>query len=180
MTAWYMLKHTDLSVSRRAAAEVWEAAFVELARGELAGMAAPAGLGLSFSAERSVQDELARESYADLGTVRAQCSGFGPYSQGSRLHKAGCKSIADLGTVRCLWGLDPTHREAGSAKLARKRIAELGIVLDGLEALHARRAARRASWCARIYAHLGRCWGSAAARPYHAARALCYGGMCCM
>lgn len=33
-------------------------------------MAAAGGLALSFSAERSVQDELARESYADLGTVR--------------------------------------------------------------------------------------------------------------
>ena len=54
----------------RAAAEAWEAAFLELAAGELSAMARAAGLGLSFSAERSVQDELARESYADLGTVR--------------------------------------------------------------------------------------------------------------
>jgi hypothetical protein len=34
-------------------------------------MAAAAGLALSYSAERSVQDELARESFADLGTARA-------------------------------------------------------------------------------------------------------------
>ncbi len=33
-------------------------------------MAAAAGLALSYSAERSVQDELARESFADLGTAR--------------------------------------------------------------------------------------------------------------
>ena len=57
----------------RAAAEAWEAAFVELARTQLTGMAANAGLRLSFSSERSVADELARESYADVSTVRA-CS----------------------------------------------------------------------------------------------------------
>ena len=54
----------------RAAAEAWEGAFVELARTQLSAMAAAAGLRLSFSAERSVADELARESYADVGTVR--------------------------------------------------------------------------------------------------------------
>ena len=53
----------------RAAAEAWEAAFVELARTQLGAMAAAAGLRLSFSSERSVADELARESYADVSTV---------------------------------------------------------------------------------------------------------------
>ena len=47
----------------RAAAEAWEAAFVELAHSNLSDVAAAAGLRLSFSAERSVADELARESY---------------------------------------------------------------------------------------------------------------------
>lgn len=54
----------------RAAAEAWEQTFVELARTQLSAMSAAAGLRLSFSAERSVADELARESYADVGTVR--------------------------------------------------------------------------------------------------------------
>ena len=57
-------------LSCRAAAEAWEAAFVELARTQLSVMAASAGLRLSFSSERSVADELARESYADVSTVR--------------------------------------------------------------------------------------------------------------
>jgi hypothetical protein len=39
-------------------------------------MAADAGLKLSFSAERSVADELARESYADVGTVWQDSSAF--------------------------------------------------------------------------------------------------------
>lgn len=43
---------------------------MELARTQLAAMAAQAGLRLSFSSERSVADELARESYADVSTVR--------------------------------------------------------------------------------------------------------------
>lgn len=40
----------------------WEAAFVHLASTALTEMAEAAGLRLSFSTERSVQDELARES----------------------------------------------------------------------------------------------------------------------
>ncbi len=59
----------SILLSCRAAAEAWEAAFVELARTQLASMAANAGLRLSFSSERSVADELARESYADVSTV---------------------------------------------------------------------------------------------------------------
>lgn len=42
-----------------------------LATGRLTQMAAAAGLRLSLSTERSVQDELARESTADVGTVLA-------------------------------------------------------------------------------------------------------------
>ena len=42
----------------------WEAAFVGLATGRLSDMAAAVGLRLSFSTERSVQDELSRESTA--------------------------------------------------------------------------------------------------------------------
>ena len=48
--------------SRRDAALAWEAAFVRLASTQLAAMAEGAGLRLSFSTERSVQDELSRES----------------------------------------------------------------------------------------------------------------------
>ena len=40
----------------------WEAAFVRLAAGKLTQLAQGTGLRLSFSTERSVQDELARES----------------------------------------------------------------------------------------------------------------------
>ena len=43
---------------------------MELARTQLSVMAVSAGLRLSFSSERSVADELARESYADVSTVR--------------------------------------------------------------------------------------------------------------
>ena len=43
---------------------------MQLARTQLSAMAANAGLRLSFSSERSVADELARESYADVSTVR--------------------------------------------------------------------------------------------------------------
>jgi hypothetical protein len=71
-----MLLNADCTVESpcgllfRAAVEAWEAAFIELAKTNLTSMAREAGLRLSFSAERSVADELARESYADVGTVR--------------------------------------------------------------------------------------------------------------
>ena len=55
---------TITTTPRREAALAWEAAFVGLAAGRLSAMAQGAGLRLSFSAERSVQDELARESTA--------------------------------------------------------------------------------------------------------------------
>jgi Niemann-Pick C1 protein len=46
----------------REAALAWEAAFVQLAATKLTNMAEGAGLRLSLSTERSVEDELARES----------------------------------------------------------------------------------------------------------------------
>ena len=53
----------------RDAALAWEAAFLKLAATEVRVMAETAGLRVSFSTERSVQDELSRESSADAGTV---------------------------------------------------------------------------------------------------------------
>ena len=50
----------------REAAEAWEAAFVDLAKGRLLRKATGGGLRLSFSAERSVADELARVGTALL------------------------------------------------------------------------------------------------------------------
>ena len=47
----------------------WEAAFVRLAYGNLTAMCQAAGLRLSYSAERSVEDELSRESSTDASTV---------------------------------------------------------------------------------------------------------------
>ncbi len=47
----------------------WEAAFVRLASGNLTAMCQAAGLRLSYSAERSVEDELSRESSTDASTV---------------------------------------------------------------------------------------------------------------
>ncbi|CAL8466999.1 g6535 [Coccomyxa elongata] len=68
-TAFVVTFPVDSSSDNRAAAEAWEAAFIELARTKLTQMAEEARLRLSFSAERSVTDELARESYADVSTV---------------------------------------------------------------------------------------------------------------
>jgi Niemann-Pick C1 protein len=55
--------------TRRRAAEAWEAVFLDLAAGKLTQMAGDAGLRLSYSTERSVEDELKRESGTDAGTV---------------------------------------------------------------------------------------------------------------
>ena len=55
----------------RAEAEAWETAFLDLAATELHDLATSAGLQLSYSSERSVKDELARESGADAATVGA-------------------------------------------------------------------------------------------------------------
>ena len=57
------------TVLHRAAALAWETAFIGLARDTLSTMAEGGGLSMSFSTERSVQDELERESYADASTV---------------------------------------------------------------------------------------------------------------
>ncbi len=54
----------------------WEAAFVQLASTRLAAMAEGAGLRLSFSTERSVQDELARESTSGEGDARPMAVSF--------------------------------------------------------------------------------------------------------
>ncbi len=55
--------------SCRPAALAWEAAFLELARTQLADMASAANLSLTFSAERSIRDEIDRETYTDMSTV---------------------------------------------------------------------------------------------------------------
>ncbi|KAF8057679.1 NPC1 [Scenedesmus sp. PABB004] len=68
-TAFVVTYPIDSGPATRAAALAWEAAFVALARGELSAMAAAANLTLSFQAERSVEDELRRESYTDAGVV---------------------------------------------------------------------------------------------------------------
>ena len=57
------------SLSCRPAALAWEAAFLELAHTQLTDMASAANLSLSFSAERSIQDEIDRETYTDMSTV---------------------------------------------------------------------------------------------------------------
>lgn len=51
------------------AALAWETAFLHLSATRLADMAAAADLNLSYSSERSVEDELGRESGADGATV---------------------------------------------------------------------------------------------------------------
>jgi Niemann-Pick C1 protein len=53
----------------RVAAEAWEAAFIRWAEEGLTEAAEAAGLGVAFSAERSVADELAREGTADAPAV---------------------------------------------------------------------------------------------------------------
>ncbi|GFR48083.1 hypothetical protein Agub_g9922, partial [Astrephomene gubernaculifera] len=78
--------------SLRPAALAWEAAFLQLAADKLAPAAASANLTLSYSAERSVQDELTRESRADAATVAA--------SYGIML----VYIAAALGSLPPLWG----------------------------------------------------------------------------
>ena len=53
----------------RDAALAWETAFLQLAQTRLKDLAAEANLKLSFSSERSVEDELARETASDSATV---------------------------------------------------------------------------------------------------------------
>ena len=57
------------ALSCRPAALAWEAAFLELARTQLTDMASASNLSLTFSAERSIRDEIDRETYTDMGTV---------------------------------------------------------------------------------------------------------------
>ncbi|KAK9823955.1 hypothetical protein WJX72_006638 [[Myrmecia] bisecta] len=68
-TAFVVTYPVDSSEHKRAAALAWEAAFLRLAQDTLRPMAQAARLDLSFSTERSVEDELARETYTDAGTV---------------------------------------------------------------------------------------------------------------
>ena len=70
-TPWWALRLTagDPTLSCRLAALAWEAGFLELARTRLTDMASAARLSLTFSAERSIRDEIDRETYTDMGTV---------------------------------------------------------------------------------------------------------------
>ena len=61
--------HQEVACQCRQAALAWEAAFLQLARTELTDMAHAANLSISYSAERSIQDEISRESFADASTV---------------------------------------------------------------------------------------------------------------
>ncbi|GIL73679.1 hypothetical protein Vretifemale_3814, partial [Volvox reticuliferus] len=70
-TAFVTTFPVSSSPSLRPAALAWERAFVHLATTRLKPLAEAANLSLSFSTERSVQDELSRESRADAGTVAA-------------------------------------------------------------------------------------------------------------
>ncbi|KAL4535608.1 hypothetical protein Ndes2526A_g06428 [Nannochloris sp. 'desiccata'] len=77
ITSWYAETATAFiityplssSLQLRQDVEAWEAAFLKLAQGKLTDLAKSKNLLLSFSAERSVEDELKRESNADAGTV---------------------------------------------------------------------------------------------------------------
>ncbi|DBB06657.1 TPA: hypothetical protein ACH3X1_012171 [Trebouxia sp. C0004] len=68
-TSFVVTYPVDSSPANRDAALAWEAAFLELAQTRLKHLAAEANLKLSFSSERSVEDELARETASDSATV---------------------------------------------------------------------------------------------------------------
>ncbi|KAL6768530.1 SSD3 [Auxenochlorella protothecoides x Auxenochlorella symbiontica] len=70
-TAFVVTFLLDPAPALRPAAEAWEAAFTTLAHTRLRSMAEEAGLRLSFSAQRSVADEISREGWADAWTVVA-------------------------------------------------------------------------------------------------------------
>ncbi|KAJ8762195.1 hypothetical protein K2173_007350 [Erythroxylum novogranatense] len=55
--------------NQTAIAAAWEEAFIQLAKDELLPMVLSKNLTLSFSSERSLEDELKRESFADVITV---------------------------------------------------------------------------------------------------------------
>jgi Niemann-Pick C1 protein len=68
-TSFVVTYPIDPSPENLPAALAWERAFLELAQGKLSEIARERNLTLSFSAQRSVQDELRRESTADAGVV---------------------------------------------------------------------------------------------------------------
>jgi len=68
-TAFIVTYPLSSSFILRQDVEAWEAAFLNLAKGRLTDLAKSKNLTLSFSTERSVEDELKRESNADAGTV---------------------------------------------------------------------------------------------------------------
>eukprot|EP00775_Hariotina_reticulata_P001814 gene1814-2147_t len=68
-TAFVVTYPIDSNPGNLAAALAWESAFIQLAKGPLSKMAAAANLSLAFQAERSVEDELKRESYTDASVV---------------------------------------------------------------------------------------------------------------
>ncbi|GMH37538.1 hypothetical protein BSKO_05411 [Bryopsis sp. KO-2023] len=68
-TAFVVSYPVDSSKENRAAALAWEKAFIDVTLNKLKPMAEAANLTLSFLSERSVQDELERESYTDATTV---------------------------------------------------------------------------------------------------------------
>ena len=70
-TAFIVTYPMSSEVDVRRDVEAWETAFLHLAAGKLSQLVASKNLSLSFSAERSVGDELKRESGADVGTVAA-------------------------------------------------------------------------------------------------------------
>eukprot|EP00798_Chlamydomonas_sp_ICE-L_P025324 gene25325-10979_t len=70
-TAFVVTYPVSSHLEVRSQATAWEKAFIQLAKGKLADLASAANLSISFVAERSVQDELTRESFTDASTVAA-------------------------------------------------------------------------------------------------------------
>eukprot|EP00878_Enallax_costatus_P015127 GHUV01015839.1.p1 GENE.GHUV01015839.1~~GHUV01015839.1.p1 ORF type:complete len:1041 (+),score=174.75 GHUV01015839.1:474-3596(+) len=68
-TAFVITYPIDSNPDNLEAALAWETAFIQLANTELSSMATGAKLKLAFQAERSVEDELKRESYTDASVV---------------------------------------------------------------------------------------------------------------
>eukprot|EP00850_Spirogloea_muscicola_P012084 SM000077S21558 [mRNA] locus=s77:255081:266054:+ [translate_table: standard] len=65
----YVQNASDGYGNSNVAAEAWERAFISLAQTELVEMAAHQNLSLAYSSESSVEDELKRESSADILTI---------------------------------------------------------------------------------------------------------------
>eukprot|EP01025_Chloroclados_australasicus_P021691 TRINITY_DN22731_c0_g3_i2.p1 TRINITY_DN22731_c0_g3~~TRINITY_DN22731_c0_g3_i2.p1 ORF type:complete len:1302 (+),score=118.69 TRINITY_DN22731_c0_g3_i2:136-4041(+) len=68
-TAYIVTYPVDSSQEIREFALAWESEFIQVAKTKLTEFAESAGLDLTFSSQRSVQDELGRETYADYPTV---------------------------------------------------------------------------------------------------------------